>query len=141
MALIRVQDFRCAYCGKAFLLNGYRFSPRTPTVEHVWPRRDGHSRVGNTVAVHRRCNQAKAGRMPTGCELISLEIVNAKRSPGCIGNPPSHVRSEQQQPILSAIDALNAHMERRHSWLKTASEQIRKWREEDARNGIEWGRN
>jgi hypothetical protein len=44
------------------------------------------------------------------------------------------------RPILSAIDALNAHMERRHSWLKNASEQIRKWREEDARNGIEWGR-
>lgn len=46
----------------------------------------------------------------------------------------------RQQPVLSAIDALNAHMERRHSWLKTASEQIRKWREEDARNGIEWGK-
>jgi hypothetical protein len=43
-----------------------------------------------------------------------------------------------QQPILSAIDALNAHMKHRHSWLRTASEQIRKWREEDARNGIEW---
>jgi hypothetical protein len=59
--------------------------------------------------------------------------------------PTENVRSERTKtdcgkPILSAIDALNAHMERRHSWLRTASEQIRKWREEDARNGIEWGK-
>lgn len=87
IALIRVQDFRCAYCRKAFLLNGYRFSPRSPTIEHVRPRSHGHSRVANAVVVHRRCNEAKGGRPPTGCELLALEIVNAKRVVGCVGLP------------------------------------------------------
>lgn len=88
MALIRVQDFRCAYCRKAFLLNGSRFSPRSPTIEHVRPRKDGHSRVGNVIAVHKRCNERKGHRAPTGCELLTLEVINAKRVPGCVGLLP-----------------------------------------------------
>lgn len=88
MELIRIQNFRCAYCSKAFLLNGYRYSPRSPSLDHVRPRKDGHTRVGNVVVVHRRCNEAKGGRLPTGCELLILEAVNAKRTPGCCGLLP-----------------------------------------------------
>jgi hypothetical protein len=39
------------------------------------------------------------------------------------------------QPILTAIDRLSKE---RHQWLFEAGEQIRRWREEDERNGISW---
>ena len=41
-------------------------------------------------------------------------------------------------PTLIAIDRLNAMQEERHAWLSIAAAQIRKWREEDEANGIEW---
>lgn len=88
MELIRVQDFRCAYCRKALLMNGDRRSPRAPTLDHVRPRANGHSRVGNVVVVHKRCNERKGHRPPTGCELLTLETVNAKRVAGCVGLLP-----------------------------------------------------
>ena len=50
-----------------------------PTTDHVIPRSAGGSYwQGNVLCYHRRCNEAKADRMPTGCELIWLLAVNAR---------------------------------------------------------------
>ena len=42
-------------------------------------------------------------------------------------------------PITKAIDELNRLTLERHGWLSRASEQVRQWKEEDARNGVKWG--
>ena len=45
--------------------------PDVPTLDHCWPQGEGGAdEVGNLVALHRRCNNAKADAPPTGCELI-----------------------------------------------------------------------
>jgi hypothetical protein len=43
----------------------------------------------------------------------------------------------QQSAFGMAIDQLIN--DPRHEWLFEAGEQVRQWREEDRRNGIEWG--
>ena len=39
--------------------------------------------------------------------------------------------------IAEAMDKLIRDQEQRHSWLMKAAEQVRCWKAEDARNGIE----
>ena len=41
--------------------------------------------------------------------------------------------------ILRAIDSLIRETAERHSWLKPASEQVRRWKDEDALAGNPWG--
>lgn len=49
------------------------------TVDEVVPRsRGGFRMLGNQVAAHWNCNQWKANRMPNGCEIIMLHLVNAR---------------------------------------------------------------
>ena len=63
------QDDQCAICGG-------EMSRFNVTIEHVWPRgAGGFNGPGNMVGAHRGCNHAKADRLPTGCEVISLVAV------------------------------------------------------------------
>lgn len=69
--LASVQMFRCGICGEELIEN--------PTVDHVIPRsRGGFDGKGNVVAACFVCNNRKADRMPTGCELIYLIAVNCR---------------------------------------------------------------
>lgn len=48
-----------------------RRSPRYPTFDHVDPKALGGARtVANGLLKHRRCNEARGGAPPTGCDLI-----------------------------------------------------------------------
>lgn len=88
--LVLLQGGKCAYCGQPFApLKRSSMKMRAATLDHVWPRRMGHSKANNVLAVHRICNEAKGDRMPTGCELVMLEAINAIRPAGCAGSPPS----------------------------------------------------
>ena len=51
-----------------------------PTIEHVWPisRFPRRRSWGNIILSHWRCNSKKKDRLPTGCELIWLDAVNAR---------------------------------------------------------------
>jgi 5-methylcytosine-specific restriction endonuclease McrA len=84
--LWRLQGQRCAACG-GWLHPNISKGPQSPTIDEVIPRSKGGMRVlGNQVVMHKRCNEAKADRMPNGCELIWLELVGAKlKAKGKIG--------------------------------------------------------
>lgn len=77
--LWKMQDLRCAGCGeRAYPHLGAR-NPRRLTIDEAVPRAKGGLReLGNQLAMHQSCNRAKADRMPTGCERIWLEMVNAR---------------------------------------------------------------
>lgn len=84
-----------------------------PTLEHVWPRAMGarewaqtvkskfrrHGTRGNAVAAHARCNAKKGDRKPTGCEILTLELVNARLA-----------GSKVVRPVLNLTAALR-HMQ------------------------------
>lgn len=89
--LIRIQDGRCAYCYCRFQKRGKHRGWTAATQEHVWPKRAGHERHNNIVAACRQCNEEKGDAMPTGCEILALEWVNAKRHPGCVGHLPDRL--------------------------------------------------
>lgn len=53
------------------MLPPFPWTPLSATLEHIYPQ--GHGGTDATcVAVHSKCNSAKAGRKPTGCELLAL---------------------------------------------------------------------
>jgi len=72
LALRRAQFGRCAICG------GNMKRGKVHSIDHVVPQSRGGRDVGNLVLAHRPCNEAKANREPTGCELIWLAAVNAR---------------------------------------------------------------
>lgn len=72
--LYRAQGGHCAICGRKLK------SLLHVTVEHVVPRARGGANEGNRVASHRRCNEAKGDRLPSGCERLWLIATNAKIS-------------------------------------------------------------
>jgi len=77
--LHRIQRGVCAHCGRQMWLRLPQYDPLRVTTDEVWPRALGGKRVlGNQVAMHRACNEAKADRMPNGCEIIMLHLVNAR---------------------------------------------------------------
>ena len=58
-----------------------RYDPAYPTFDHVTTRSTGGGRtLGNGLLKHQRCNQNRANRAPTGCDLIWLEFVMARLS-------------------------------------------------------------
>ncbi len=82
--LMKAQDRRCGICGRPFppsnvgLLN----TDHEPSIDHVWPKkRGGYEWRGNCVLAHRKCNNEKADRLPTGCEVIFLIATNERM--GC----------------------------------------------------------
>lgn len=70
--LAREQDYRCAICGTP-MKDGDR------NIDHVWPQAlGGYGGLGNLVTTHYSCNDFKAARLPTGCEILALVAVCAR---------------------------------------------------------------
>lgn len=77
--LWKAQRFLCPGCGKRICENFGRRHPLRPTLDEVVPKaRGGRPVLGNQVVMHLGCNARKGDRMPTGCELIWLAMVNAR---------------------------------------------------------------
>lgn len=71
--LLKRQHGRCGICG-------YRIrSIKHASIDHVVPKSKGGDDYGNRVVAHVACNTRKADRMPTGCELLWLEVSKAGR--------------------------------------------------------------
>ena len=51
----------------------------TATRDHVIPRAWGRTVHNNTLAAHKRCNEIRKAATPTGCQLVWLCVVSAKR--------------------------------------------------------------
>jgi hypothetical protein len=48
-------------------------------LHHVWPKAHfGGGLLGKVLATHERCNTRWADKLPTGCQIIFLGVVNAK---------------------------------------------------------------
>lgn len=80
IVLYVLQDGRCYLCGGRM---GVRTAanldrPDDATRDHVRPRRLRGKDVGNLLAAHRSCNEAKAARAPYPCELLYLEAVSLR---------------------------------------------------------------
>ena len=79
MIIWKMQNFRCAGCGGRAYPHLPWKHPKALTLDEVVPRAKGGLReYGNQIAMHRDCNARKGDRMPTGCELIWLELVNVR---------------------------------------------------------------
>jgi 5-methylcytosine-specific restriction endonuclease McrA len=70
--LYRAQEGKCGLCG------GEIFDPRGATLDHVIPRALGGRNFENLLLAHKRCNNLKADRPPTSCELETLAAVNER---------------------------------------------------------------
>jgi 5-methylcytosine-specific restriction endonuclease McrA len=78
MSLWAAQDKRCGVCDSKMFPATIHHECNGWTIEHVFPRSRYRGLVGNTFVSHRRCNQAKGDRRPTGCEILMLFVVNAR---------------------------------------------------------------
>lgn len=83
--LIDAQDDTCIHCGRPLAMinpatgkDYYENHKLRPTFDHVVPKSKTRRHKGNLLAAHRICNNEKGDRDPTGCELIWLEVVNAR---------------------------------------------------------------
>jgi 5-methylcytosine-specific restriction endonuclease McrA len=78
--IIEYQLGRCLLCGTGLDADQDfpAYDDRRPSLDHVLPRSRGGAHVGNRLAAHRKCNSDKSNRLPTGCELVWLEVVNAR---------------------------------------------------------------
>lgn len=78
--LWEAQGKMCPICGdKMYPVMRYSNTDRGWSIEHVYPRHlKLYENVGNKLVTHKGCNNAKGSRMPTGCEITMLEVVNAK---------------------------------------------------------------
>lgn len=70
-SLRSVQSNRCSICGEVFGL-------AATSLDHVLPRSRGGGNKGNLLLAHDACNKRKRNRLPTGCQLILLDYVNAE---------------------------------------------------------------
>lgn len=75
--LRRLQGEICPCCGMRLDPASSHRHVMSPTLDHVIPLAlGGWDGPGNLLAVHMRCNNRKANRKPTGCELIWLLAIN-----------------------------------------------------------------
>lgn len=75
--LISAQMFDCALCGQPLLRHAD--GRIEATEDHVFAKvRGGYDGLGNLLAAHKRCNNRKGDRLPTGCEIIWLVAVCAR---------------------------------------------------------------
>ncbi len=73
----------CPGCGQPIYMDVYKNRPFGCTIDHCIPlSRNGADLVGNLLAMHKRCNEHKGNRMPTGCEIIFLIAVNSRLGVG-----------------------------------------------------------
>jgi 5-methylcytosine-specific restriction endonuclease McrA len=79
MAIWKMQNLRCAGCGELAYPHLHWRHPRAITLDEVLPRAKGGQREwGNQIVMHRKCNAKKGDRLPTGCQMIWLSLVNAR---------------------------------------------------------------
>jgi hypothetical protein len=96
----------CAICAKPMAARCRMKSSNRLSVDHVFPLDRRHLRSGtfrriffmsekaarrggfNYVCAHAKCNSEKGNRHPTGCELIWLQAVNARRGYDPLGWKP-----------------------------------------------------
>jgi hypothetical protein len=79
--IARAQNGLCANCAQPLNLSKKTKATHAdaPTMDHVKCRSNGGSpHLGNILVMHRKCNNRKGDREPTGCELVWLGMVNAK---------------------------------------------------------------
>jgi 5-methylcytosine-specific restriction endonuclease McrA len=79
-ALRSAQRSICAGCGEHLpsARRVKRHHPDYPTFDHFVPRSQGGGRtLDNGLLKHRRCNQARGNRPPTGCDRLWRETVRA----------------------------------------------------------------
>ncbi len=63
----------CAGCGRPVSRLGRkpRHGPNYPTFDHFDPKRlGGYRTLENGLLKHRKCNAARGGCLPTGCDLV-----------------------------------------------------------------------
>lgn len=77
-AILRAQGGHCPGCGDRMYPVTRRHCTRGWTFEHVWPLRYRYHHRGNLLVSHSLCNNRKADRDPTGCEVLLLAAVNAQ---------------------------------------------------------------
>jgi len=68
--MLAAQGNLCGICGIKLR--------RRASFDHVVPRCRGGANVGNRIVAHIACNNRKADRMPNGCELLMLDVVNTR---------------------------------------------------------------
>lgn len=73
------QGKHCSVCGERMVPKTGSHPARGWTIDHVYNRASNrYFADGNKLVCHSACNQRKADRDPTGCELILLHLVNAR---------------------------------------------------------------
>lgn len=80
-ALRWAQRSICAACGLHIpsVKRVKRHDPEYPTFDHVVTRSAGGGRLlSNGLLKHQRCNQARANRIATGCDLLWLDFAQAR---------------------------------------------------------------
>ena len=81
MAYEEAQDGRCPRCGRKFAPYSRQRETHTRdarTFDHVVPLARRGVDEGNLLLLHKRCNEEKADRPATGCELLTLMVVNLR---------------------------------------------------------------
>lgn len=92
LVLWEAQGKCCAVCGERMVPKTIRHPTHGWTIEHVYPRsRYFLYSEGNQLVSHYECNQWKADRDPTGCEVVLLHAVNAQLSLEIVEKPRSYV--------------------------------------------------
>jgi hypothetical protein len=92
LTLWRAQGKRCAVCGCEMTPSHMAHPTRGWTIEHVYPRgRYFLYGEGNQLISHAECNNQKADRDPTGCEVILLHAVNAQLGLEIVEKPRCYV--------------------------------------------------
>lgn len=72
------QENRCYLCGEPMAPRSEMFAHDSimPSLDHVLPKcRGGTNRLGNVALAHKRCNNVKADRVPTACEMFYAEAM------------------------------------------------------------------
>lgn len=70
------QNNHCYLCSRRMAPVGELFAHDSimPSLDHVLPKsRGGTNRLGNVALAHKKCNNEKADRMPTACEVFYAE--------------------------------------------------------------------
>lgn len=90
--LWEAQGKLCPVCGDQLFRKSRRHFQRGWSLEHVWPKsRYAYHASGNLLVSHVACNNGKADRDPTGCEVIMLHAANARLGADLIDRQSSYV--------------------------------------------------
>lgn len=79
MSILRdYQNNHCYLCATLMAPQGEMFAhdDRMPSLDHVMPKsKGGPNRLGNVALAHKRCNNDKADRLPTACEVFFAQVM------------------------------------------------------------------